>query len=83
MGTAAKSVAAVDFAALSAEAQGILADLRAMIGSDDAAALPRNLSDTLAAASAVLALTVDRVSRGPKAAPARWAWACGRAATRP
>ncbi|QJD17253.1 MlaD family protein [Paracoccus sanguinis] len=54
VGSAAKSVAAVDFAALSAEAQGILADLRAMIGSDDAAALPRNLSDTLAAASAVL-----------------------------
>ncbi|MDT1063107.1 MlaD family protein [Paracoccus sp. CPCC 101403] len=51
---AATSVAEVDFAALSTEAQGILKDVRAMIGSEDAAQLPRNLSDTLEAASGLL-----------------------------
>lgn len=51
--TAAK-VAEVDFAAISAEAQGILTDIRAMLGSEDAEQLPRNLSNTLEAASGLL-----------------------------
>lgn len=44
----------VDFAGLSAQAEGILTDLRAMLGSEDAEELPRNLSDTLEAASGLL-----------------------------
>ncbi|WP_134679623.1 intermembrane transport protein PqiB [Paracoccus ravus] len=51
---AAGKVGEVDFAAISTEAEGILKDLRAMIGSEDAEELPRNLSDTLQAASALL-----------------------------
>lgn len=51
---AAAKVEDVDFAAISAQAEGILADLRAMLGSEDAEALPRNLSATLEAASGLL-----------------------------
>ena len=51
---AAAKVGEVDFAALSTEAEGILKDIRAMIGSEDAEKLPRNLSDTLEAASGLL-----------------------------
>ncbi len=48
--TAAGKVGEIGFAEISAEAEGILADLRAMLGSEDAEQLPRNLSDTLQAA---------------------------------
>ncbi|TWI33224.1 intermembrane transport protein PqiB [Paracoccus sulfuroxidans] len=51
---AAAKVGEVDFASLGTEAEGILADLRAMLGSEDAEQLPRNLSDTLKAASGLL-----------------------------
>jgi paraquat-inducible protein B len=51
---AAAKVGEVDFAALGTEAEGILGDLRAMLGSEDAEQLPRNLSDTLKAASGLL-----------------------------
>ncbi|WCR10913.1 MCE family protein [Paracoccus stylophorae] len=51
---AAASVNEVDFAQISAQAEGILADLRAMLGSEDAEQLPRNLSSTLEAASGLL-----------------------------
>lgn len=51
---AAARVGEVDFAAIGAQAEGILADLRAMLGSEDAAELPRNLSQTLEAASGLL-----------------------------
>ncbi len=51
--TAAK-VGAVDFAAIGTEAEGILQDLRAVLGTKDAEELPRNLSDTLKAASGLL-----------------------------
>ncbi|SET33676.1 MlaD family protein [Paracoccus homiensis] len=44
----------VDYAGLSQEAQGLVGDLRAMLGSEDAGELPRNLSETLKAASALL-----------------------------
>lgn len=44
----------IDFLALSVQAEGILTDLRAMLGSEDAEQLPRNLSDTLQAASGLL-----------------------------
>lgn len=52
--SAAESVDEFDFAGISAQATGILQDLRAMLGSEDAAQLPRNLSDTLQAASGLL-----------------------------
>lgn len=51
---AAARVNEVDFAAISTQAEGILTDLRAMLGSEDAEQLPRNLSDTLQAASGLL-----------------------------
>ncbi len=51
---AAASVDEFDFAGISAEAKGLIADLRAMLGTEDAAQLPRNLSDTLQAASGLL-----------------------------
>ncbi|KGJ03376.1 paraquat-inducible protein B [Paracoccus halophilus] len=51
--TAAK-VEAVDYAAIGAEAEGILRDIRALLGTEDAEQLPRNLSDTLQAASGLL-----------------------------
>ena len=51
---AAASVDEFDFAAISAQAEGILADLRAMLGSEDAEQLPRDLSDTLEAAAGLL-----------------------------
>ena len=51
---AATKVGEVDFAALSAEAEGILTDVRAMLGTEDAEQLPKNLSDTLKAASGLL-----------------------------
>jgi paraquat-inducible protein B len=47
-------VGAVDFAAIGTEAEGILQDLRAVLGTKDAEELPRNLSDTLKAASGLL-----------------------------
>ncbi|MDB6178148.1 MlaD family protein [Paracoccus sp. Z330] len=51
---AAAKVDEVNFAAISAQAEGILADLRAMLGSEDAERLPRNLSNTLEAAAGLL-----------------------------
>lgn len=51
---AAESMDAFDFRGISDETSAILADLRAMLGSEDAEKLPRNLSDTLEAASALL-----------------------------
>lgn len=54
MDAAAESVDEFDFAGISAEARGILEDLRAMLGTEDAEQLPRNLSDTLEAASGLL-----------------------------
>lgn len=54
MDAAAESVDEFDFAGISAEAKGILEDLRAMLGSEDAEQLPKNLSDTLQAASGLL-----------------------------
>ncbi|TBN40393.1 MCE family protein [Paracoccus subflavus] len=51
---AAAAVEQFNFADISAQAEGILADLRAMLGSEDAEQLPRNLSDTLEAASGLL-----------------------------
>lgn len=52
--TAAGKVGEISFAEISAEAEGILSDLRAMLGSEDAEQLPRNLSDTLEAASGLM-----------------------------
>ncbi|OJH44980.1 intermembrane transport protein PqiB [Paracoccus sp. SM22M-07] len=51
---AAASVEEFGFAEVSLQVEGILADLRAMLGSEDAEALPRNLSNTLEAASGLL-----------------------------
>jgi paraquat-inducible protein B len=51
---AAAAVEEFGFAEISAQAEGILADLRAMLGSEDAEQLPRNLSETLEAASGLL-----------------------------
>ncbi|MDQ1901317.1 MlaD family protein [Paracoccus sp. WLY502] len=51
---AATAVEEFEFAEISAQAEGILADLRAMLGSEDAEELPRNLSNTLEAASGLL-----------------------------
>ncbi|MDB6180955.1 intermembrane transport protein PqiB [Paracoccus fistulariae] len=42
------------FAEVGEQAQGILSDIRAMLGTEDAEQLPRNLSDTLEAASGLL-----------------------------
>ena len=49
-----KAVEDMRLPALSAQAEGILSDLRRMLGSEDAAALPRSLSDVLASAKALL-----------------------------
>jgi len=51
---AATSVDEFDFAGVSAEASALVADLRAMLGTEDAAQLPKNLSDTLKSASGLL-----------------------------
>ncbi|MDM7255394.1 MAG: MlaD family protein [Paracoccus sp. (in: a-proteobacteria)] len=51
---AAAKVGEVSFAGISAEAVALLADVRAMIGTKDAEELPKNLSDTLKAASGLL-----------------------------
>ncbi|MBU2957229.1 MlaD family protein [Paracoccus sp. 1_MG-2023] len=51
---AAAAVEEFGFAEISAQAEGIMADLRAMLGSEDAEQLPRNLSDTLEAATGLL-----------------------------
>lgn len=51
---AAASVEEFGFAEVSLQVEGILADLRAMLGSEDAERLPRNLSNTLEAASGLL-----------------------------
>lgn len=48
------SVDEFDFPGLSIEAKGILQDIRAMLGTEDAEQLPKNLSDTLKAASGLL-----------------------------
>lgn len=50
----AVKVGEVDFAAIGTQVEGILADLRAMLGTEDAAALPRNLSATLEATTKLL-----------------------------
>lgn len=44
----------IDFAAIGTQVEGILTDLRAMLGSEDAEQLPRNLSETLEAAAGLL-----------------------------
>lgn len=51
---AAAAVEEFDFSEISAQAEGILADLRAMLSSEDAEQLPRDLSDTLEAASGLM-----------------------------
>lgn len=51
---AANEIEAFDFDGISTEAQGLISDLRAMLGTEDAAQLPRNLSDTLQAAAGLL-----------------------------
>ncbi|MFN3526198.1 MAG: intermembrane transport protein PqiB [Paracoccus sp. (in: a-proteobacteria)] len=51
---AAVAVEEFGFAEVSAQVEGILADLRAMLGSEDAEELPRNLSNTLEAATGLL-----------------------------
>ncbi|WBU59992.1 MlaD family protein [Paracoccus albus] len=51
---AAAAVEEFGFEEISAQAEGILADIRAMLGTEDAEQLPRNLSDTLEAASGLL-----------------------------
>ncbi|MDF3607293.1 MlaD family protein [Paracoccus sp. DMF-8] len=51
---AAESVEEFDFPGISDEAKGILQDIRAMLGTEDAEQLPKNLSDTLKAASGLL-----------------------------
>ncbi|MGP9803440.1 MlaD family protein [Paracoccus sp. NSM] len=51
---AASAVEEFGFAEVSAQVEGILADLRAMLGSEDAEQLPRNLSNTLEAATGLL-----------------------------
>lgn len=51
---AAAAVEEFGFAEVSAQVEGILADLRAMLGSEDAEQLPRNLSNTLEAATGLL-----------------------------
>ncbi|MFN3274761.1 MAG: intermembrane transport protein PqiB [Paracoccus sp. (in: a-proteobacteria)] len=51
---AAAAVEQFGFAEVSAQVEGILADLRAMLGSEDAEQLPRNLSNTLEAATGLL-----------------------------
>lgn len=51
---AAAAVEEFGFAEISLQAEGILADLRAMLGSQDAEQLPRNLSNTLEAATGLL-----------------------------
>ncbi|MDO5605081.1 MAG: MlaD family protein [Paracoccus sp. (in: a-proteobacteria)] len=54
MDTAAAAIDEFRFAEISEQAEGILTDLRAMLGSEDAEQLPRNLSDTLQAATGLL-----------------------------
>ncbi|MDO5703898.1 MAG: MlaD family protein [Paracoccus sp. (in: a-proteobacteria)] len=54
MDRAAAKVEEFDFAAISEQTEGILRDLRAMLGSEDAEQLPRNLSETLRSASGLL-----------------------------
>ncbi|MFD2438944.1 hypothetical protein ACFSS8_00285 [Paracoccus kondratievae] len=51
---AAAKIEAVDFAAIGNEAEGILRDVRALLGTEDAEQLPKNLSETLQAASGLL-----------------------------
>nr|WP_111301298.1 MlaD family protein [Paracoccus saliphilus] len=51
---AAAAVEEFAFAEISAQAEGILADLRSMLGSEDAEQLPRNLSNVLEAATGLL-----------------------------
>lgn len=51
---AAAAVEEFAFAEISAQAEGILADLRSMLGSEDAEQLPRNLSNVLEAAAGLL-----------------------------
>ncbi|WP_416909486.1 intermembrane transport protein PqiB [Paracoccus sp. (in: a-proteobacteria)] len=48
------SIGQVDFAGIGDQTKGIIGDVRAMLGTQDAAELPRNLSDTLKAASGLL-----------------------------
>ncbi len=52
--TAAAAVEEFGFAEISLQAEGILADLRAMLGSEDAEQLPRNLSNVLESATGLL-----------------------------
>ncbi len=51
---AAASVEEFGFAEISLQAEGILADLRAMLGSEDAEQLPRNLSNVLESTTGLL-----------------------------
>ncbi|MDO5631917.1 MAG: MlaD family protein [Paracoccus sp. (in: a-proteobacteria)] len=54
MDRAAAKIEEFNFAEISTQAEGILQDLRVMLGSEDAEQLPRHLSDTLQAASGLL-----------------------------
>ncbi|WP_112872987.1 MlaD family protein [Paracoccus endophyticus] len=51
---AAAAVETFDWSGISEAGKGVVDDLRAMLGTEDAAQLPRNLSDTLQAASGLL-----------------------------
>ncbi|ARJ70757.1 intermembrane transport protein PqiB [Paracoccus contaminans] len=51
---AATSLDEFDWGGISGSAKGVIDDVRAMLGTEDAAQLPRNLSDTLKAASGLL-----------------------------
>ena len=51
---AATSLDEFDWSGISASGKGLVDDLRAMLGTEDAAQLPRNLSDTLKAVSGLL-----------------------------
>lgn len=51
---AAAKIEAVDFAAIGTEAEGILKDVRALLGTKDAEQLPKNLSETLKSATGLL-----------------------------
>lgn len=51
---AAAKIQAVDFAGIGTEAEGILQDIRALLGTEDAEQLPKNLSETLKSATGLL-----------------------------
>ncbi|MFD1880644.1 MlaD family protein [Paracoccus pacificus] len=54
MSEVANKAKQIDFAGIGNQVEGIVNDLRTMLGTEDAKQLPRNLSDTLAAAAGLL-----------------------------